>query len=103
MSDIAIKLFLFIMLVFFSSIAFFIKVNLDKHMRYHWLDFVWIDNNFKIKEWVPDFFTTNVIYVKKIPHSCKIYKNSIKCLSDLKKIWWTYNYLQFFSWTNLYK
>jgi len=104
MSEIVYKLFFFVMLVMFFSFGFFIKVRLDYWRNFHWLDFVWIDKDFIITTWKIDYSNRNIIYVNKIPNQCKNWnKNSIKCLAALKRQVGIYNWLSFFSWSNLYK
>jgi len=104
MAEIVYKLFFFMMLVIFFSFGFLIKVKLDYWKNYHWLDFLSIDKDFTISTWWADFRTNNIIYVWIKPSECEwINKNSIRCLSELKKQGGVYNWLAFFSWTNTYK
>jgi len=104
MAEIVYKLFFFMMLVMFFSFGFMVKLRLSYWKNYHWLDFLSIDKNFTISTWWSDFRINNVIYVKNYPDECKTWnKNSIRCLSSLKKEMWVYNWLAFFSWTNTYK
>ena len=104
MGEIVYKLFFFMMLVIFFAVGFLIKVKLDYWKQYHGLDFVWIDSNFVIKTWAVDFSTRNIIYVQTYPQECKNNnKNSIRCLTALKKQVGVYNWLSFFSWANTYK
>ncbi len=69
---------------------------------YHWLDFVWLDKNFKILEW-PNGKLENTVYVVKKPVLCSWDYTTLSCLSALKSEWWFYNWLFFFSWTNSLK
>ena len=104
MAEIVYKLFFFIMLMMFFSAGFLVKVKLDYWKQFHWLDFVSIDKDFQISTWVYDYSTRNIIYVKNYPYKCKNWnKNSLKCLAALKFQMGVYNWLSFFSWTNMYK
>lgn len=106
MSEIAYKLAFFMMLIIFFSFWFLVKLKLGYREQFHWLDFVGINKNFLIKTWNISFKNINIIYIYtwNIPQECKWeWKKSIKCLAKLKSIGWVYNWLVFFSWSNLYK
>ena len=104
MVEIVYKLFFFMILVIIVSFAFLAKQKVVYYKQFHWLDFISIDHNFKISTWWVSFKTRNIVYVRKYPNECKNNnKNSIKCLSALKNQIWVYNWLSFFSWTNIYK
>lgn len=104
MWEIVFKLFFFMMLVIFFSFGFLVREKLMYWKNFHWLDFTSIDKDFKISTWNIEIKKRNIVYITNIPNECKnINKNSIKCLSAIKRQWWTYNWLLFFSWTNIYK
>jgi len=105
MTEIVYKLAFFMMLIIFFSFWFLLNLKLDYWKQFHGLDFVWINKDFKIKTGTISFKTTNTIYLYtgNIPSECSwINKKSITCLAKLKEIGGVYNWLIFFSWTNIY-
>ncbi len=104
MGEIVYKFFFIFMIIIFFSFWFMLKLKQQHWLMYHWLDFVGIYSGFRISTWDWNYHTTGIIYVYHFPNACKWEnKNTLSCLSALKKEWGMYNGLLFFSWNNLLK